>query len=332
MKLPRQKYNGHDREQRHSGKSFELRAVSKHRRGVGALHRLREQCRRSIEQPESDEHADGEERHQLDDRLRCDRQHQAVLVLGGIDVACAEQHRESRHRQRDEQGHVAEHHLLGASFRRDVDEDGSKRRRHRFELQCDVGNRPDDRDQRDGGRHRLILAVARRDEIRDRGDVVGLGQPHDPHDQRPAEPDHQHRPDIDREEVIAGARSQPHRSKERPGRAIDRERERIDQQAQPALAAELPEPIAVTGNHEQQADVAKRDRDNDPAVEHCVSCVTLRRTVVFLRYPGSPYNKSYPTPRVDVLVSYAQHESLMAGPAACQGMRQLCSRNFATLP
>ncbi len=45
-----------------------------------------------------------------------------------------------------------------------------------FELQRDVGHRADDRDQRHGRRHRLALAVARADEVGDRGDVVGLGE------------------------------------------------------------------------------------------------------------------------------------------------------------
>ena len=37
-----------------------------------------------------------------------DRQHQAVLVLGGVGLAGAEQHRERRHRQRDDQCDVAD--------------------------------------------------------------------------------------------------------------------------------------------------------------------------------------------------------------------------------
>ena len=65
-----------------------------------------------------------------------------------------------------------------------VREDGLERGRHRFELQRDVGDRADDGDQRDGRRHRLALAVARGDEVGDRGDVLRLGEPHDAHDQR----------------------------------------------------------------------------------------------------------------------------------------------------
>ena len=51
-------------------------------------------------------------------------------------------------------------------------QDGFERRGHRLELERDVGNRADDRDQRDGRGNRLALAVARGDEIGDRGDVL----------------------------------------------------------------------------------------------------------------------------------------------------------------
>ena len=46
-------------------------------------------------------------------------------------------------------------------------QDRFKRRRHRLELEGDVGNRPDDRDHGDGCGNRLALAVARGDEIGD---------------------------------------------------------------------------------------------------------------------------------------------------------------------
>ena len=74
----------------------------------GSLQRLAEQRDRAVEHPEGDENADREKCDQLDDRFGGDRQHQAVLMLGGVDVAGAEQHGEGRHRQRDEQRDVAE--------------------------------------------------------------------------------------------------------------------------------------------------------------------------------------------------------------------------------
>ena len=93
-------------------------------------------------------------------------------MFGGVDVAGAEQHRERRHRQRREQRDVAEHRLRPAAAGVEVSKDRLQRRRHRLELQRDIGNRADDGDQRHRRRHRLVLAVARGDEVGDRGDVL----------------------------------------------------------------------------------------------------------------------------------------------------------------
>ena len=125
---------------------------------------------------------------------------------------------------------VAEQRARGVGREGHLRDDGLERGRHRFELQRDVGNGADDGDQRDGRRHRLALAVARGDEVGDRGDVLRLGQPHDPHQQRREQADHQHRADIDGEEFVAGARGRADRAEEGPRRAIDRQRQRIDQQ------------------------------------------------------------------------------------------------------
>jgi len=47
-----------------------------------------------------------DEGHQLDDGFGGDRQHQPVLMFGGIALAGSEQHRECRHRQRGDQCNV----------------------------------------------------------------------------------------------------------------------------------------------------------------------------------------------------------------------------------
>src|SRR5205814_8481608 len=84
-----------------------------------------------------------------------------------------------------------------------------------------------------------------------------------------AEPDHDDRAHIDRQIVIeAGARGEPHRAEEGPAGAIDRERERVDQVAPAALAAERPRAVAIARDDEQQADVAERNGDDDPALQH----------------------------------------------------------------
>ena len=95
-----------------------------------------------------------------------------------------------------------------------------------------------------------------------------FGQPHDAHQQRREQPDHQHRTDIDGEEFVAGARGRADRTEERPRRAIDRQRQRIDQQPGAALAAKPAGPVPVARHQEQQADIGKRHRDDDPALQH----------------------------------------------------------------
>ena len=236
-----------------------------------AFDRRREQRAGAAEHPEGDENADRQESEQLDDRFGGDRQHQAVLVLGRVDMAGAEQHREGRHRQRDEQRDIAEQRTGDAGVRRDLREDSFERERHRLELQRDVGNRADDRDQRDGGGDRLALAVARGGEVGDRGDVLRLGQPHDAHQERREQADHQRRADIDGEEFVAGARGRADRAEEGPRRAIDRQRQRIDQQPRAAAAAEAAGAVPVARHQEQQADIRKRHRDDDPALQHACS-------------------------------------------------------------
>ncbi len=91
-------------------------------------------------------------------------------MFGRVGLAGPEQHREGRHRQRDGQRDIADDRNFGKGLV--FAEDGFKRGGHRLELKRDVGDRSDDRDQRDGRGDRLALAVACRDEIGDRGDVL----------------------------------------------------------------------------------------------------------------------------------------------------------------
>src|SRR5262249_21277733 len=93
-------------------------------------------------------------------------------------------------------------------------------------------------------------------------------QAHDAHDQRRAESNYQDRADIDRQEVEAGLGCEPHRPEERPRGAVDGERKRIDEAPGTTLAAESPRPIAVAGDDEQKTNVAEREGDNDPALQH----------------------------------------------------------------
>ncbi len=144
---------------------------------------------RSVEHPERDEYADADESNKLDDRLGCDRQHQSILLLRGIDMARAKQDGEDRHCQRDVERNVTQHRLHRAARGSDMHEDRGQRRRHRFKLKRDVGDGADDGDERYGGGDGLGLAVTGGNEVGNRRDVLCLGQPYDAHDQRRAQPD-----------------------------------------------------------------------------------------------------------------------------------------------
>ena len=264
MELARQQHDGEERQQRHREEvAAECRLFEAADRFGGCHHPLDQIAGRK--HPEGDEHAGSKERHQLDDRLGGDRQHQAVLMFGGAGLARAEQHREHRHRHRDRQRHVVDqrdrgNHLILA-------QNGLQRGRHRFQLQCDVGHRADQRDQRDGGGDRLALAITRRDEIGDRGDVLRLGERDHPAQQRRAERQHHQRADIDRQEIIARAGRRADRAEKRPGGAIDRQRQRVDQGAEP-LALLLRQPVAIARHQEQEHDIAERGCDHGPIIQH----------------------------------------------------------------
>jgi hypothetical protein len=100
VELARQQNDGATRQQRHRQQHAELRFARQHGGGFGPLHRLGKQVGRTAEQPERHEHADRYEADELDQRFGRNRQHQAILVFGGVDVARTEQYREQRHRQR----------------------------------------------------------------------------------------------------------------------------------------------------------------------------------------------------------------------------------------
>ena len=110
----------------------------------------------------------------------------------------------------------------------------------------------------DGGDAR-ILAVARGDEIGDRGEAFGFGQRHDAADERHAEREHQDRADIDARKFEAMGRGKAHAAEIGPGGAVDRKAQRIDQR--PALrcaAGALCLPVAVTCNRKEQQQIGER--------------------------------------------------------------------------
>ena len=264
VKLARQQHDRAERQQHHGEEIADRGRVVDGAHRFRRFHRALDQFDRA-EHPERDESAGGDKGHQLDDGFGGDRQHQAVLMFGRVGLAGSEQHRERRHRQRHDQRDIADDRNRGKGLV--LAQDGFERRRHRLELQRDVGNRSDDRDQGDGCGDGLALAVTRGDEIGDRGDVLRFRQLDHAAQQRRAERDHQDRADIDREKIHAGAGGESDRAEKRPGGAIDRQRQRIDQRAG-AAALRRRQPVAMAGHQKQEPDVAEGGCDHAPVVQH----------------------------------------------------------------
>ncbi len=116
----------------------------------------------AVVEPVGDVDADREEGEQLDHRLEGDRRHHALVALGGVEVAGAEQHREGSERQRDVERAVlpparlaldAEQRVVLAHQQRVAAGD-------RLQLQRDVGHDAHHRDQRDQPAEQVALAVA----------------------------------------------------------------------------------------------------------------------------------------------------------------------------
>ena len=276
VKLARQKHDGQERQQHHGQEVADRWRIAHRPHRLRCLHGLFDQFHRP-EHPEGHEGAGGQEGDELDDRLGRDREHQAVLVFGGVGLSRPEQHGERRHRQRHDQCNVADDGQIGDGVV--FAHDGFEGRADGLELQRDVRHRSDDGDDCDGGGHRLAFAVARRDKVGDRSDVLGLGELDYPAQQRRAERDEDDGSDVDREKVDAVSGGESNRAEERPGRAVNRQRERIDQAAA-AFALLARSPVAVAGDQKQEADIPERGCDHAPIVQHC-ACLIAKWDLAF---------------------------------------------------
>ncbi len=152
----------------HQNPARDRRLVFERGEHRGTLLRFCPQICRPAEQEEDDIDAHREHRHELDDRFHRDREDQAVLVFRRIRVARTEDDRETGEKERDQKRQVDEVLARAYAVVAGVDHRGD-RTRHRLELQCDIGNGPDERDQRDDCRNGRVLAVARSHEIGDGG-------------------------------------------------------------------------------------------------------------------------------------------------------------------
>ena len=177
-------------------------------------------------EPEPDEGAEGQHRSELEQRLERHRQHQPAVVLDRAGPTRAEEHGERRHRQRDIQRAIAPHRRIG-KIRRASGED-REAHGHGLELQCDVRDEPERRDQGHRCGKPCVLAQARGDEVGDRGRVGLARKGHQPRHHREREQVQRDRTDEGRWQRPAVARRLRDRAVERPRRAMHRQRQRID--------------------------------------------------------------------------------------------------------
>ena len=229
---------------------------------------LRQQVGGTVEQHEQHERADGEQCQELDHQFEGDRQHHAAMLLGGLHVAHAEQDGEHRHQGGDDQRGVGVDHAGQAARHRRRRGDRAERRRHGLQLERDVGQHADRGEQGGGDADDAALAVARGEEVGDRGDVVLLGQPHHLAQHRIAHHDHQGRAGIDQDEVDARGRGAADRAVEGPGRAVDGQRQAIDGRRHRACRPVAGISVAEIGDGEEQAEIGQRQRQDGRFRQH----------------------------------------------------------------
>ncbi len=223
------------------------------------------------------EHAPGDvgtQRHEgaeLDHRLEGDGMDQALVVLGGVGVAGAEQDREQRHDRGDVEGGIGEQRRAGHVGRGGQHREGGG---YRLQLQGDVGQRTDQRHQAGEGRQRLGLAVARGDEVGDRGDVLTLGDADHLGQYRPEQQEGQQRADEDTGERPARGGGLADGAVVGPGGAIDGQRQAVDDRAAVGRPVAACIAIAAPGNQKQDGDVKQRDGNQQPAWKHEFSPLT----------------------------------------------------------
>ncbi len=232
-----------------------------------------EQIAEAVVDPERDEHADGEKGEQLDQRLEGDRRHHPLVMLGRIEMPRAEGDREGRQDQRHPECGVLHDRLRVDLVRHDdprvLQHDGEAVR-HRLQLQRDVGQDADHGDHGDHTAEQRALAVARADEVGERGDAVLLRDAQDLAHHDPPQRDHQRRADVDRQETDAVARGAPYAAVEGPCRRVHRERQAVDVGTGNNRAPGVGALVRVEGDRKQQPEVGERRGDDHPALQHGV--------------------------------------------------------------
>ena len=106
MKLARQKDERTKAQQRVDEEPGGMDAERKCVRNIVRFLRLLDQVTDAAEKVERCKQANRQKCNQLDDRLRRHRQHQAVMMFGGVRIARAEQDSEQSQQNGDEEGRV----------------------------------------------------------------------------------------------------------------------------------------------------------------------------------------------------------------------------------
>ncbi len=178
-------------------------------------------------------------------------------MLGGVDMAGAEQQREYRHQGGHHQGDVRRRRHLGADHM--LEGQG-----HRLELQGDVGQHADHRHQ--GHQHRQLpgLAVTGRHEIGDRGDVVLLAHRHQLINQLAAQQHGEDRAEINGQVGPAVAAGLAHGAVKGPGGAVHAQAQTVGpgviDHPQAAPLGAVPPP----GDHEQHHHIQQGEHTQLP--------------------------------------------------------------------
>ena len=157
---------------------------------------------------EGDEQPHRHKGHKLDDGFNRDGEDHPVLMLGGIDVAGAEQDGKDTHGEGHQNGQAigALHDRHDGFGKQRIGDHGLQGLRHGLQLDGDVGHDANGCDRRDKGAQGLALAIAGREEVGDGGNVLAFGDFGNALQKRPAEGKNQDGPDVDRQEIKTRAR------------------------------------------------------------------------------------------------------------------------------
>ena len=198
------------------------------------------------------------EGHELDDGFNRDGEDHAVLMLGGVDVAGAEEDGKKAHGDGHQNGQAigALHDRHDGFGKQRIGDHGLQGLRHGLQLDRDIGHHANGRYRRDKGAQRLALAIAGREEVGDGGDVLAFGDFGNALQKRPAKGKNQDRPDVDRQEIKARARGDADTAEIGPGGAIDAKRQGIDKGAGRAGFSPVGGPVTPGCNGKEGA----RDR------------------------------------------------------------------------